>query len=243
VQYGIRASGPAGQANSHAPPRTEYVWLGCGWLAPMEFGRPGSDDALQLLDWKRRVFELYARVRATEDPVAAWSEWRATRDDLFANHPQSPIPSSERARFRGLTYFNYEPDYRVFARVQPAAPERFDIVTSGDEAMAFTRISAANFDLAGEDRRLELYWLEGYGGGLFLSFRDGTSGRSTYGACRYLLDTVKGADLGMHDDRLVLDFNFAYNPSCAYDPRWVCPLATPANRLEVEIRAGERAPA
>ena len=88
---------------------------------------------------------------------------------------------------------------------------------------------------------LDLYWLDGYGGGIFLSFADATSGRETYGACRYLLDTVKGADLGEEGGRLVLDFNFAYNPSCAYDPRWVCPLAPPGNRLAVPIRAGERA--
>ena len=68
----------------------------------------------------------------------------------------------------------------------------------------------------------------------------GTSGRSTYGAGRYLLDTVKGADLGIDGPRLVLDFNFAYNPSCAYDPRFVCPLAPPPNRLAVPIEAGER---
>jgi uncharacterized protein (DUF1684 family) len=201
----------------------------------------GSDDALQLLDWKRRVFELYAHIRAADDPEAAWKEWRAIRDDLLARHPQSPIPPSERGRFRGLTYFDYDPAYRVLARVQPAEPQRFDIVTSSNEAIAFTRTGTAGFELQGEERSLELYWLEGYGGGLYLSFRDGTSGVSTYGACRYLLDTVKGSDLGMHDGKLVLDFNFAYNPSCFYDPRWVCPLATPANRLEVEIRAGERA--
>ena len=199
-----------------------------------------ADESLQLLDWKRRVFELYARVRASDDPGAAWQEWRATRDDLFANHPQSPIPPSERGHFRGLAYFDYEPAYRVLARVQTEDPERFDIVTSGDEAITFNRTGMADFELRDQKLRLELYWLEGYGGGLFLSFRDGTSGVSTYGACRYLLDTVKGADLGMHDDKLVLDFNFAYNPSCYYDPRWVCPLATPANRLEVEIGAGER---
>jgi uncharacterized protein (DUF1684 family) len=199
-----------------------------------------SDDALELLDWKRRVFELYARVRAADDPGTAWKEWRETRDDLFANHPQSPIPPSEREDFRGLAYFDYDPAYRVLARVQSADPQRFDIVTSGDEAIAFSRTGTADFELHDQKLRLELYWLEGYGGGLFLSFRDGTSGTSTYGACRYLLDTVKGSDLGMHEDKLVLDFNFAYNPSCYYEPRWVCPLATPANRLDVEIRAGER---
>ncbi len=65
-------------------------------------------------------------------------------------------------------------------------------------------------------------------------------GRETYGACRYLLDTVKGSDLGEEAGGVVLDFNFAYNPSCAYDPRWVCPLAPPENRLQPAITVGER---
>ena len=85
-----------------------------------------------------------------------------------------------------------------------------------------------------------MYWLEGYGGGVFLPFRDATSGRETYGGGRYLLDTVKGADLGAAADGLVLDFNFAYNPSCAYGPQWVCPLAPRANTLDVAVRAGEQ---
>ncbi len=64
--------------------------------------------------------------------------------------------------------------------------------------------------------------------------------KESYGGGRYLLDTVKGADLGGTDGRLVVDFNYAYNPSCAYDPQWSCPLAPPANRLTVPILAGER---
>ena len=76
----------------------------------------------------------------------------------------------------------------------------------------------------------------------FVPFRDGTSGAETYGGGRYVLDTVKGSDLGLEAGRLVLDFNFAYNPSCSYDPRWVCPLSPPANRLSLTIRAGERMP-
>jgi uncharacterized protein (DUF1684 family) len=88
---------------------------------------------------------------------------------------------------------------------------------------------------------LAVYWLEGYGGGLFLPFRDALAGRETYGGGRYLLDTVKGADLGTGDDgRLVLDFNYAYNPSCAYDPRWSCPLAPSENRMRIAVEAGER---
>jgi uncharacterized protein (DUF1684 family) len=87
---------------------------------------------------------------------------------------------------------------------------------------------------------LDLYWLEGYGGGLFVPFADATSGDETFGAGRYLLDTVKGADLGTEHGRLVLDFNFSYQPSCAYDSRWACPLAPPANRLDMRVEAGER---
>jgi uncharacterized protein len=94
----------------------------------------------------------------------------------------------------------------------------------------------------GERLTLGLYWMDGYAGGLFLSFRDATSGKETYGAGRYLFDTAKGADLGSDGDRLILDFNFAYNPSCSYDPRWACPLAPPDNRLQVAIEAGERTP-
>ena len=106
--------------------------------------------------------------------------------------------------------------------------------------MAFTRFAVVRVAHAGAEQPLELYWLDGYGGGLFVPFADATSGRETYGAGRYLLDTVKGADLGVSHGRLVLDFNFAYQPSCAYDPRWTCPLTPPANRFAVAVCAGER---
>jgi len=198
-------------------------------------------DELTLLDWKRRIFALYAEVRASADPHQAWRHWRAVRDDLFRTHPQSPLPAGERASFAGLPYYDYDPSLRVLATVEPAERTRREIATSGEQPYSFTRFARARFELDGE-RELDLYWLDGYGGGIFLSFADGTSGRETYGACRYLLDTVKGADLGEQDGLLVLDFNFAYNPSCAYDPRWVCPLAPPGNRLPIAIRGGERYP-
>jgi len=140
-------------------------------------------ETLDLLDWKRRIFALYAEVRAAADPRAAWS---------------------------------------------------------GREPLLFRPVATAAFELRGKSCRLEVQWLEGYGGGVFLSFRDTTSGEETYGGGRYLYDTVKGADLGDDGGRLVLDFNFAYNPSCAYDPSWVCPLAPAANRLAVAVGAGER---
>jgi hypothetical protein len=128
----------------------------------------------------------------------------------------------------------------VLAAVADAERRTYEIATSGDEPYSFTRFATARFELAGRPAELELYWLEGYGGGVFCPFADATSGAETYGAGRYLLDTVKGADLGERGGRVVLDFNFAYNPSCSYDPAWVCPLAPPANRLGFEVRAGER---
>jgi uncharacterized protein len=201
-----------------------------------------ATEELQLLDWKRRVFKLYADIRSSSDPREAWRRWTAERDDLFAKHSQSPVPAAERAGFSGLPYFDYDRGLRVLASVEPATPEHYEVQTSGEAggSYGFTRFATAMFEVDGKSLQLELYWLDGYGGGLFVPFRDATSGQETYGAGRYVLDTVKGSDLGMERDRLVLDFNFSYNPSCAYDPRWVCPLAPPPNRLGVPVTAGER---
>jgi uncharacterized protein (DUF1684 family) len=198
-------------------------------------------ERLSLVDWRRRVFTLYEEVRSSREPELAWERWRAVRDDLFREHPQSPLPEGERAGFSGLPFFDYDPAMRVLAEVDEARPEHYDIRTSGEGTYGFTRFAEARCQFHDDPVTLELYWLDGYGGGIFLPFRDATAGRETYGAGRYLLDTVKGADLGNEGGGLVLDFNFAYNPSCSYDPRWVCPLAPPPNRIDVEIRAGERA--
>jgi len=199
-------------------------------------------EALDLLDWKRQVFALYEQVRATSDPRAAWELWRETRNLLYREHPQSPLPAERRADFPGCRYFEYNPQARVLARVEPSKPVHRDVVSSTGTKFPFARLGRARFSFAAEEHSLPLLWNEGYGGGLFVSFQDETSGQETYPAARYILDTVKGADLGTSDGLLVLDFNFAYNPSCAYDSSWSCPLAPPENRLAVAVRAGERAP-
>jgi hypothetical protein len=199
-------------------------------------------EALELLDWKRRIFALYAETRAASDGEQAWRQWCETRDDLFHTHPSSPVPTAERGSYPGVPYFGHDPALRVLADVEPVPPSPTQIGSSGNEAIAFVRFAVARFAIAGQAQALELYWLTAYGGGLFVPFRDATSGAETYGGGRYLLDTVKGSDLGMEGGRLVLDFNFAYNPSCSYDPRWVCPLSPPANRLPLAVRAGERMP-
>ena len=184
---------------------------------------------LELLDWKRRVFELYAEVRALE-PRAGWERWRAVREELFRDHPQSPSPG-----YTALAYYDYDPAWRFVAEVEPAEPETLEIAGSAGSLTTFRRFGRVTLPVGS----LEVYWLEGYGGGVFLPFADATSGTETYGGGRYLLDTVKGADLGEEGGRLVLDFNFAYNPSCSYDPRWACPLAPRGNRLDGPVRAGE----
>jgi len=196
-------------------------------------------DTLALLDWKRRVFSLYAAIRALE-PEAGWELWRETRDELFRSHPQSPLPAERRASFEGLEYWPYDPQARVLAELEDLEAPPQPIESSGMEPILFRPFARARFELRGEPLSLEVAWLAAYGGGAFLSFRDATSGHDTYGGGRYLLDTVKGADLGEDDGRLLLDFNFAYNPSCSYDPGWVCPLAPPANRLTVAVEAGEQ---
>jgi hypothetical protein len=199
-----------------------------------------TKDLLDLLDWRRRIAALYAEVRAARDPEKAWWSWRRMRDELFTSHPQSPLPEEARGGFAGAAYSEYDPRYRVAAEIEPAEAERIQLPGSAGATFGATRFARASFSLGDEELALGLYWLDGYAGGLFVSFRDETSGKETYGAGRYLLDTVKGADLGGEGAALVLDFNFAYNPSCSYDPRWACPLAPPDNRLSVAVRAGER---
>lgn len=198
-------------------------------------------DTLDLADYRRRVADLYSAVRRATNPEAAWRRWRADRDELFAGHPQSPIPPAERKRFTGSPFFEYDDRWRLRAVVEPTGEELVMIDHSDAAAPTrFSRVGTAFAEAVGGRIALDLYWLDSYGGGLFLPFRDATSGDTSYGGGRYLLDSAKGADLGSMEGDLVLDFNFAYHPSCVWDPRWSCPLAPPGNRLELAVEAGER---
>jgi uncharacterized protein (DUF1684 family) len=196
-------------------------------------------DAFATLDWRRRVFALYAEVRAAAAPAAGHDLWRRIRDDLFASHPASPLLPEDRASFTGLPVPAYDPRWRFEVDVHDAPPARVELDTGTDGAVPFERLGTVEVPGAGP---LDVWRLASYGGGLFLPVKDASAGADggTYGGGRYLVDTVKGADLGAGDGTLVLDFNFAYNPSCAYDPAWACPLAQPGNTLDVEIPVGER---
>jgi len=194
--------------------------------------------SMTLLDWRRRVAAIYADVRQTaeREPLAALERYRVARDGLFREHPDSPLPAGDRASFGGVPYWGHDPGLRFEAIVEPAERRPAAATSLSGRTFDLERIGLIRLPIGD----LEVYWIEVYGGGIFIPFRDGTSGAETYGAGRYLLDTIKGADLGGEGDRLVLDFNYAYHPSCAYDPRWVCPLAPRENWLDVPIRAGER---
>ena len=178
--------------------------------------------SLTLLDWRRRVARLYAEVRAGPDAAAAHDHWRRTRDELLRTHPVSPIPGPQRAGYPGAPVAAYDPSLRFDVAVETDVPRgHMDVATGTDGIVRFDRIGRAHLPGGGE---LDVWWLASYGGG------------------RYLLDTVKGADLGGDGGHLILDFNFAYNPSCAYDPAWACPLAPPGNTVARPLLAGELMP-
>ena len=198
--------------------------------------------ALDLWDYRRRVAEMYAELRRAGPGEEPWAHWRAGRDALFRSHPQSALEADRRPTFGGLRYFPHDPAWRIQVEVEAIPDEPAVLGHSAEGSTPFRRFGVAHFAAAGTAVSLSLFWLESYGGGVFVPFRDATSGSETYGGGRYLLDTAKGADLGHRDGRVTFDFNYAYHPSCVYSPRWSCPLAPPENRLPIEVRAGERDP-
>jgi len=205
-----------------------------------------ASTALQIADWRRRVFALYARVResSVEDPAAAHALWVRERDELFATHPATPLLPEDRAGFRGLPVSPYDPAWRFEATIEPASePRRLDVATGTDGVVPFELLGTVALPV-GTGATLDVWRLASYGGGIFVPVKDALAGTSggTYGGGRYLLDTIKGADLGQGRTArsLVLDLNFAYNPSCAYDPAWACPLAQAGNTVDVPIPVGER---
>ncbi len=208
----------------------------------------------ELADYRRAVAEMYAQVRQpttrseferTEGqgnlgPEARWLKFRRARDVLLASHPQSALTLAQRATFTGLPYYPYDPHLRFALPVDTNVdPVVLEVELPEDGLFRMKRFGRIRFNVASQPTVLSLFWVLGYGGGIFLPFRDPTNGTDTYGGGRYLLDTIKHADLGREGDFLVVDFNYAYSPSCAYDSRWHCPLAPAENWLQVPVRAGE----
>lgn len=197
-------------------------------------------DYPRLAEYRHTVAESYARVRANPDPIAAATQFRAERDHLFKTNPLSPIPFDQRATYAGVPYAAYDGAWRfevpIDFDVEPAIFE-----TELPEGLfRYRRFGRVHFTTpAGETGSLALYWIQGYGGGLFLPFGDATNKNSTYGGGRYLYDSIKGADLGVTSTSIILDFNFAYHPSCRYSHAWLCPLTLAENRLPFAVPVGE----
>ncbi|TDD62910.1 DUF1684 domain-containing protein [Kribbella antibiotica] len=196
--------------------------------------------SLETADWRRHVFALYEAVRSTADPAQAHKLWQTGRDELLKTHPASPV--EERSSYKGPEIGAYRPDLRFDVAIDnDVEPVRWEVPSATDGVIPFSRVGVVHLPDIGD---LDVWWLESYGGGLFVPVKDALAGKRTYGGGRYLIDTVKGADLGgdYRDGRLVIDLNFAYNPSCAYSPRWTCPLAPKTNTVIVPLPVGELTP-
>ncbi len=200
---------------------------------------------LALADWRRNNSEHYARVRHTHasNPCHSWKRFRQDRDALMRNHPSSPLCASKREYFEEIAYYSYDPRFCYFGSVDYAVEQHASVIELSPEegSLRLTRIAIVSFSKDSRRHQLNLYWINGYGGGLFLPFADATNGDTTYGGGRYLYDAIKGADLGCKGEgKICLDFNFAYNPSCSYSDEWNCPLPPHENKLSIRIEAGEK---
>ena len=197
-------------------------------------------DYLVLAEYRRTVSAHYADVRSAADPALAAENWRMQRDDLFKSHPLSPIPPHQRDSYPGVPYAPYDLSWRFVVPLIPDMDDHIYELDLPEGYFRYKRFGRVHFTApTGEDGQLSLFWIMGYGGGIFLPFADATNKHTTYGGGRYLYDTIKGADLGATTENVVLDFNFAYHPSCRYSPEWTCPLAPNENRLPFAVPVGE----
>ncbi len=194
-----------------------------------------ASTALDVADLRRHVHARYAAVRAAVEPVAAHALWAAGHAGLLADHPASAVLPEHRGT--RVQVAAYDPAWRFEVPVSEAEHHRIQVRTGTDGVVTYERVGRVELPGAGS---LDIWWHAGYGGGIFVPFRDVGSRTGGYGGGRYLLDTTKGADLGTGPGgELIVDLNFAYHPSCAYDPAWACPLAPPGNVLEVDVPVGE----
>lgn len=165
--------------------------------------------------------------------AAELKRFRSEKDSVFAKDPHSPLTPAQRRAFHGLAYFEENPGLVIKATIdRNVEHEEVRMGTSAGEEQVYQRYGLVRFSVDGQPAQVALYASDD-SDELFIPFRDATSGRETYGAGRYL-------EVHAHGDEVTIDFNYAYNPNCAYDPSWSCPLPPPENWLKVPIRAGEK---
>jgi hypothetical protein len=159
-------------------------------------------------------------------------QFRADKDEFYRQDHRSPLTPAQQRGFQGLSYFPENKALIIKARIdRKAEPGIVHVETTKGEQQEYRRYGLVRFEVDGQPAQLTLYGSD-RSHSLFMPFRDATSGKETYGAGRYL-------DLRTHGEQVVVDFNYAYNPNCAYNPDWSCPLPPAENWLKVPIRAGE----
>lgn len=160
------------------------------------------------------------------------TDFRAAKDEFFAQHPQSPLTPEQRRGFVGLIYFPENEALRLEVQVERLFDQQpIQMQTSTGGAQTYIRYARFKFQVDGQDAELTIYQNEN---GYFLPFVDSLAGTETYPAGRYLEPEA------LPGDRFFVDFNLAYNPSCAYNEMWSCPITPAENRLKLPIRAGEK---
>ncbi len=158
--------------------------------------------------------------------------FRAAKDKFYRQDHRAPLTPEQQRGFKGLSYFPENDALVIKARIDRNVQTGIvHMETTKGEQQDYRRSGVAHFEVDGRPAQVTLYASDS-SHNLFLPFRDSTSGKETYGGGRYL-------DLHTHGDEVLIDFNYAYNPNCAYNPDWSCPLPPAENWLEVPIRAGE----
>ncbi|MFN8461958.1 MAG: DUF1684 domain-containing protein [Anaerolineales bacterium] len=160
------------------------------------------------------------------------NEFRKEKDEYFGQHPQSPLTPEQRRDFKGLNYFPENDSLRLEVQVEPFEDQQpMTMQTSTGGVQEYVRFGKFKFQADGQDAELTIYQAN-YG--FFLPFVDSLAGKETYPAGRYLEPEP------LPGNRFLVDFNIAYNPYCAYNEMWSCPITPAENRLKVPIQAGEK---
>ncbi len=158
--------------------------------------------------------------------------FRAQKDEFFASHPESPLSPEQKRSFRGLNYFAENPDLRLQVLLEEfEEKDAIQMQTTTGGVQDYVRFGKIRFQVDGQEAELTIYASHH---GFFLPFADSLAGTETYGAGRYLEPQAIG------NGKIDVDFNLAYNPFCAYNERWTCPITPLENRLKVPVRAGEK---
>lgn len=190
-----------------------------------------------ILDWRQKVAALYQPISSSGSLEREWAGFVAARRTLIHSHAAAmSVPDADAPH-----YFVYNPAFALQSHFEAIDAGSSYTVSGGYDGPISFKAIARSIELSPMlGCELTLYWLEQYGGGLFLPFKDASCGTATYAGGRYLIDSVKSAFLGISENgALRLDFNYSYFPSCAHDDRYICPLSPLENTLPVFIAAGE----